>query len=422
MNAIVPHSPITQLEDQITELAAHISAATWRLLTLIREYDLRSGWNCGGTKSCAHWLNWKCGIALGAAREKVRVAHALAGLPQISAAFREGRLSYSKVRAMTRVATPQNEDYLLMIARHGTAWHVERLVSRYRRIGRLEAREQLAGREVSLHRDSDGSWVLRGRLTPEQGERLQQALDAAADELPRDEDDDTPTRRRADALETLAEAFLSARARGGDRRSSGGDRYTLHVHTRVDELKDAGDVSAETPRRQSCDCGVVHWLETEHDHALNIGRRSRTITPALRRALERRDGGCTFPGCTAHRHVDAHHIVHWADGGETALENLVLLCRHHHRLVHEGGYAVSLTREGEKRFRRPDGTPIAPGPDARFRGNAFSLWAAHRRDRLAIGPGTLPSNWRGERMDFGMAVDTLLARETGVSKRPTPET
>lgn len=158
MNAIVPHANVTQstvmqstvrsLEDQITELAAHISAATWRLLTLIREYDLRSGWNCGGTRSCAHWLNWKCGIAIGAAREKVRVAHALAGLPKISDAFREGRLSYSKVRAMTRIATPANEDYLLMIARHGTASHMERLVSRYRRVGRREAREHLDCREL----------------------------------------------------------------------------------------------------------------------------------------------------------------------------------------------------------------------------------------------------------------------------------
>ena len=165
MNAAVKFANLQTLEDQITELAAHISAATWRLLTLIREYDLCSGWNGGGTKSCAHWLNWKCGIALGAAREKVRVAHALANLPQINDAFREGRLSYSKVRAMTRVATPENEDYLLMIARHGTASHMERLVRSYRRIGRLEAQEQLSRRELICYIDDDGSYVIRGRLT-----------------------------------------------------------------------------------------------------------------------------------------------------------------------------------------------------------------------------------------------------------------
>jgi len=122
---------ISALEDQITELAAHIHAATFRLLELVREYDECEGWGGKGLISCAHWLNWKCGIGVGAAREKVRVAHALKDLPQISLEFRHGRVSYSKVRAMTRVATAKNEDYLLMIARHGTAVHVERLVRNY---------------------------------------------------------------------------------------------------------------------------------------------------------------------------------------------------------------------------------------------------------------------------------------------------
>jgi len=407
MNAAAPISTAQTLEDQITELAAHISAATWRLLALIREYDLCSGWNGGGTKSCAHWLNWRCGIALGAAREKVRVAHALADLPQISAAFREGRVSYSKVRAMTRVATPENEDYLLMIARHGTASHMERLVRSYRRVGRLEAREQLSQRELSCYIDEDGSWVIRGRLTPEQGERLLLALDAAVEEIPRD-DEQTIAMRRADALEGLAESYLNT----GTGDSSGGDRYTVHVHTRVEDLQEAGDVSAETPRRESCDCGVVHWLENEKGQALDIGRRSRNITPAIRRALEHRDGGCSFPGCTTHRHVDAHHVVHWADGGETKLDNLVLLCRHHHRLVHEGGFGVSLSTAGEKRFRYPDGRVVPTGADTRFRGDVFSLHVGHRRERLGIGPQSLPPNWQGERMDLGMAIDGLLRRDT----------
>lgn len=408
MNAAVPLTTSQTLEDQITELAAHISAATWRLLALIREYDLCSGWNGGGTKSCAHWLNWKCGIALGAAREKVRVAHALAELPQISEAFREGRLSYSKVRAMTLVATPENEDYLLMIARHGTASHIERLVRSYRRVGRIEAQEQLSRRELSYYIDDDGSFVIRGRLTPEQGERLMQALDLASDAVPF-EDEQTPTMRRADALEALAESFLSKGA--GD--SNGGDRYTVHVHTRVEDLKAAGDVSAETPRRESCDCGILHWLENERGQALDIGRRSRNITPALRRALEHRDGGCTFPGCTTQRHVDAHHVVHWADGGETKPGNLVLLCRHHHRLVHEGGFGVSLGASGEKHFTDPVGNIVPTGPDTRFRGNVFSLHTMHQRDELDIGPATLPPLWHGESMDMGMAIDGLLSRDGG---------
>ncbi len=407
MNAIVSISTARNLEDQITELAAHINAATWRLLDLIREYDLCRGWNGGGTRSCAHWLNWKCGIALGAAREKVRVAHALAGLPQISAAFREGRVSYSKVRAMTRIATAENEDYLLMIARHGTASHMEQLVRGYRRTGRAEAQQQLGRRELTWHVDADGCYVIRGRLTPEQGERLLQALDLAAEDVPADEDA-TPAMRRVDALEEITESFLARGA--GD--STGGDRHTVHLHTRLEELQEAGDVSAETPRRKSCDCGVVHWLENAHGQALDIGRRSRNITPALRRALEHRDGGCCFPGCTSHRHVDAHHVLHWADGGHTRLDNLVLLCRYHHRLLHEGGFGVRLTMAGEKRFTYPDGSAVPTGPDTRFRGNVCALKFANR-SQTEIGPETLPPRWLGERMDLGMAVDGLLRRESG---------
>ena len=410
MTAALPATALQILEDQITELAAHINAATWRLLALIREYDLRSGWNGGGTKSCAHWLNWKCGIALGAAREKVRVAHALAGLPRVNEAFRIGSLSYSKVRAMTRVATPANEDYLLMIAQHGTAAHVERLVQAYRRIGRDEAQAQLENRKVTGYVDEDGSYVIRGRLTPEQGERLMLALDAAVNAMPRD-DDLTPARRRADALERLADSYLSGRE--GD--SAGGDRYTVHVHTQAADLAaaviDEQDVSAETSRCAACDCGVVHWLENDRGQALDIGRRSRNIAPALRRALEHRDGGCTFPGCTTRRHVDAHHVVRWADGGETKLDNLVLLCRHHHRLVHEGGYAVDLLASGEKRFRDPSGTVVPPAPDTRSRGNVLTLRQCHEREQLPTSAATLPPYWQGERMDLGLAVQGLLRRD-----------
>ncbi|MBS3746623.1 MAG: DUF222 domain-containing protein [Wenzhouxiangellaceae bacterium] len=175
-----------QIESEITELAAHIHAATYRLLELVREFDEREGWGGPGLKSCAHWLNWKCGIGLGAAREKVRVAHALKNLPEISDAFRRGMVSFSKVRAMTRVAMPENEEYLLMIARHGTASHVEHLVRQFRKVKRIEALEHENRRhmlrELNWHIDDDGSYVIRARLTPEQGERVVKALEAACDE------------------------------------------------------------------------------------------------------------------------------------------------------------------------------------------------------------------------------------------------
>ena len=160
--------PLETLVAQITELAGQLNAATHRWLMLIAEFDARKGWNDGALKSCAHWLNFKVGLDLGAAREKVRVAHALAGLPAISDAMARGQLSYSKVRALTRVATPPTEDYFLDIALHGTAQHVERLVRYYRQVEQREAlsreEHQQQTRELSYWFDTDGSVIFKARL------------------------------------------------------------------------------------------------------------------------------------------------------------------------------------------------------------------------------------------------------------------
>lgn len=432
--AQTPPRNLSILEDEITELAAHINSATYRLLTLINEFDERHGWSGAGLKSCAHWLNWKCGINLGAAREKVRVAHALPVLPQISSALRSGRISYSKVRAMTRVATAQNEDYLMMIADHGTASHVERLVRNYRKVKRSEAlkrdNQHHALRELNWHIDNDGSYVFKARLSPEQGARIVQAMDTAMTTIKeehRNTVEDVPAEtpvaaRRADAFERISDHYLTSEQSSKEWVVKGGDRYTVHLHTDMNTLQTDGDgvesklasggsVSAETSRRLACDCGVVHWLENADDKALNIGRRTRSIPSAIRRALDCRDGGCRFPGCTARHHVDAHHIRHWADGGETRLNNLLLLCRHHHRLVHEGGYSLALGVSGAAVFTMPNGKLIPYGPDTRFRGNVFALTTENQREQVEIGAGTLVPLWHGDDMDDGMAVEGLIRRE-----------
>jgi len=357
---------LADLGDEITELAAHLDAGEYRFLVLIEAFDREEGWSGTGIASCAHWLNYRCGISIGVAREKVRVARALPQLPLISEAFSEGRVSYSKVRAMTRVATPNNEDALLNVALHGTAHHVERQARLYRQVKRREAlaAENLrhTQRELSWHVDDAGCWVFRGRFTPEQGAVISQALEAAmaiqfregrdepaevADEIERGEvcqpgAAEPVAQRRADALERMATAYLAAPESG----AGGGDRYTVHLHTDLETLKEDGrgaeaelevgdrccHVPAETSRRLTCDAGLVQWHETAEGEPLSVGRKTRTIPPAIRRALRRRDGGCRFPGCSATRFVDAHHVHHWADGGETCMDNLVLLCRRHHRL------------------------------------------------------------------------------------------
>jgi hypothetical protein len=156
---------------------------------------------------------------------------------------------------------------------------------------------------------------------------------------------------------------------------------------------------------------LIHWQETADGEPLNIGRKSRTIPPAIRRALHRRDGGCRFPGCSATRFVDAHHVQHWADGGETRMENLTLLCRRHHRLVHEGGYGLEARPFGGFVFTRPDGKVLPDTADGRSRGNFGEIRDANRQNGLEITPGTAVPRWSGEQMDGSLAVLALIQRE-----------
>ena len=439
------HERVIKLErmaDGITELVAHLDAGTFQLLKLICEFDKNEGWSGPGIQSCAHWLNWKCGMSMGPARERVRVARALPGLPGISAAFREGKVSYSKVRAMTRVATSSNEAALLQVALNGTATHVETQVRLYRKTKRLEALEQEnlrhGHRELSWYIDDDGYWVFKGRFTAEQGALLQKALEAAGDQLfdeqlyvPEDVaseiadnvplDQTTPepvSQQRADAFARVVEGFLA----GVSNDQSGGDRYMVNIHTDIETLKEDGNgaeseledrchVPAETSRRMACDCSIVHWHEDKQGEPLNIGRKTRSIPPAIRRALKRRDQGCRFPGCTCERYVDAHHIQHWADGGETSMDNLVQLCKIHHRLVHEAGYGVQIVAGKGVVFSLPDGKIIPRGPDTHSRGNVVAIKSGNRKNGLKITPGTSIPEWYGDQMDHGMAVDMLLECE-----------
>ncbi len=162
------HQDNHQLASEITRLAGHINAANFRFLSLLARFDKQGGWSGAGVRSCAHWLEWRCGIALGAAREKVRVARALEGLPKICAAFGRGELSYSMVRALTRKAEPATESYYLYIAEHGTVSHIEQLVRKHDYVEKLQSanREELQyeARQASCYRDDDGCWVVKARL------------------------------------------------------------------------------------------------------------------------------------------------------------------------------------------------------------------------------------------------------------------
>src|SRR5262245_38310795 len=282
---------IADLANEITELAGHLNAANYRFLTLIAEFDRREGWSDSATQSCAHWLNWQCGIDMGAAREKVRVAHALGTLPKISSAMEKGELSYSKARALTRVACAKTEEYLLEMALHGTANHVEKIVRYFRRCKEAEELSREAAQQVNractYFWDEDGSLVLKARLPAEAGAMVLKALESAMAEVPNETEDPAADvmnygkpatvphhTRRADALALVAESFVAH----GSAAMSGGEKHQIVVHVSAEtlrnheagrcEIEEGTGVSAETCRRLACDCSLVHISEDQRGSPL----------------------------------------------------------------------------------------------------------------------------------------------------------
>lgn len=423
------------LRHQIVELAGHLNAAHYRFLMLIAEWDRRKGWSDGATQSCAHWLNWACGINMGAAREKVRTAHALENLPLIAAAMQRGELSYAKVRALTRVACPKTERTLLQYALHGTAEHVERIVRDYRRCKEAEelSREaqQHASRALSWFHDSDGTLLIRARLPAEAGQLFIKAITAACEEVAeRDVSAETPSVKsklhssacKADALAAVAETFLAH----GAAALKGGERHQVVVHVDAETLRDstAGrcqfehgpSMAAETARRLSCDCSVVPIIENESGEPLSVGRKTRSIPPAIQRALNARDRGCCrFPGCPNTRYLDGHHIKHWAHGGETKLSNLLTLCKFHHRQVHEGNVVVQVLDEGAVRFVTPDGRSFdsALSNYTQPVGDWHSLVTTHDQRGLHTDDHAAMTRWDGKPYDHSFAIAALIYRWRG---------
>jgi hypothetical protein len=319
--------PLELLEREISELAAHIHAATCRWLVLVAEYDRREGWAEWGCKSCAQWLSWRCSLASSSAREQVRVARRLAELPLITAAFGRGELSYSQVRAMSRVATPEVEESILELARFATAAQLERMLRAYRGVVERELspdeRTHGASYLVCEH-DEDGSVRLRGRLPAEEGAVVIAALEAVRDSMragmcasagAEPDGASTPNGHKsasaeappsnAAALVLMAETVLA----GGVVERSPAESYQVFVHVDAEglaagdggaQLEDGSPLHPETARRLACDASIVRILERD-GRPLSVGRRTRSVPPALRRALQTRDHCCRFPGCTQRR-------------------------------------------------------------------------------------------------------------------------
>jgi len=433
------------LGDEIAALAAQLEAGEYRLITKIGQFDAQGGYAREGALSCAHWLSYRVGLGLGPAREKVRVARVLPKFPLIAQAFEAARVSYSKVRAITRVATPENEALLVDMATSAPASVLETLCRRFRGVVQVEREtpeEADERRKVVVHHTDDGRLRLSVELDADEGARLLAALDAArvdvsaemprsfhaSAETPRTYDVSSETlRTRADALMVLVESFLAE----GPRSRTGGTPTEVRLHVTEDELQDGGGfienagctgVSAETSRRLACDAAVVEVVEDAAGRAVRTGRRRRTVPAGMRRALEIRDQRrCAFPSCTHTRFLDAHHIQHWSDGGATELDNLVLLCRRHHTFVHEVGYRIERDAQGTQ-FVAPGKRPIPMRPPLPESPSApvEKLAEAHAEHGLSLGELSLmPQHWDGARADHAWIVGVMAQQTFGVGRPMT---
>jgi hypothetical protein len=380
MNAtnLITRRSLDQLETDIISLSSRMNSMEYEFLVLLREFDLRQGWKAYLFNNCATgqpllWLNMKCGMAPGTAREKLRVANALFDLPQTSTAFQTGDLSYSKARALSRIATPTTEEHLLDFALKTTAASVDRHCMELRNVQRhastQDANRVHENRHLSCSPHSDGSVTLSVELPKETAALVMRALEMAVPQLEakdvyEGEEVNAPRgasgllQQQADALVELAKSYLAG---GNDKATCSADHYQVTVHVDENALRGALDIETksdlpiETVRRLCCDSSLVISTDDESGKTKDLSRKHRVVHPSLRRKLVSRDKGCRFPGCTHEKWLAAHHVVHWADGGETTAENLVMLCSKHHRLLHEGGFEIKPGAEGQWHFRNASG-------------------------------------------------------------------
>ena len=420
--ATYAHLDDDQLLDEVVTWSGRVAAGEAHLLGLIGEVDRREAWAGQGLLSCAHWLSWRTGLGLVAAREKVRVARALEELPDVHQAFGEGRLSYSQVRALTRVAARDDQDRWIDVARSSTAGQLERLVRGVRRARKVDedARdpERAAWRVLATKTyDDDGSAVYRIVLPAEQAAVVDAALEAARAELARAA---VPTDASAEATPpqaaTLGDALVELARVGLDQASPAVRRRARPALTaQVDPLTGWGRLrdgellpptSLATVMRTLPGRGGTVRLRPLTDADLrrhDLGRRQRLPSAALRELLGTIDGeSCRFPGCTRRRRLHAHHVRHWADGGTTDLANLLLLCSRHHTLVHAQGFSLEIHEDRRLDVATRDGVPVLRLPQLPWR-SPDELDPLHR-----IGADTLPPDHLTARVDLDYAVTVLL--------------
>src|SRR6476646_8717967 len=472
-----------ELEERLCVLAGTLAATESEFLLLVAELDDRGLWGRPGLRSAAHWLSWRLGMTLGAARERVRVGHARRQLPTSATAFGDGRLSYCKVRALTRVATPETESELLEIGLGTTGAQCERVVRAWRTVLTAEtsARSQL-GRSMHRRAEADGSVVYTLRVAGDDAPVVDAALGLARAAVLDDEGrpvetpeetalaaeitcDPPAVRADADAFLLLAESFVAAGGPTGKR----GDGLEVVLHAELTTLlaatqpdpqpardetasdqpaphepapepaSTAGGRGTRTPGRagvrspsgqplltatalrRMCESSVRVFLTAPDGRPLDLGRKVRHATKKQRRVLHlRHDGHCGYPGCTQRRRLVPHHVHWWTHGGLTDLDNLLLLCPTHHRAVHEVGYTVRALGNGTFSFARPDGTPVPETPQVEPLPTRPNPFTG--APMVGLAPWRMPEpTWGGEHLDLAHLIDGMAANYINASGRHLPD-
>jgi hypothetical protein len=421
------------LGEEIATFATRIDIAEHALLTRLRIFDAHEAWGNQGARTCAEWLSWRTNLSIKAAREKVRVARALGSLPKIDELFGRGELSYSKVRAITRAATAQSEQHWIDVALHASASQIEKLARAYQRVMGDEASRDPMDlpqdqRRFVRRSDTAGGMVrIEMQLTPEEAAVVWSAMNSALDQAPAGASSATPQcpdrrrleleEQRASAVVDLAQAYLQHQPR------TLGSSYEMVVITTPDHLQrgpdgvggylpDGTPVPLHIARMLACDGARVDVTLGRDGELLDVGRRTRAIPSAIGRALWLRDGGCRVPGCGRTRHMHAHHIKPWAEGGPTRLSNLVLVCSGHHRMIHEGRLESRIC-EGKIVFVDGRGRAM-PAVASKGAGEGLEELERFLRDTdLYIDASTAPT-WDGRRVGIAEALDWMLLAERGL--------
>ena len=357
---VLDEVPLERLEEEISGLASRIAAATAVWLVWVAAYDRRKGWVSWGAKSCAHWLNWQCGMSPRSAREHVVVARKLERFALVRETFLAGELSYSKVRAICRVVEPENEADLIDMAKLTTASQLDRVVAKMPKPDDSGEGKAPLLSDVSFSQNGDGTMTMTVTASVAEMMVVKKAVTTASssviDREHVDGESKSDTITRLGGMKAIRSRTACEILSGTADRVRGADATVLVVAD-IEALNGSDPAAESTIENQRVDSAVVERLccdakiqtvvQDAEGSDLATGSEQRIVPRRLRRLLERRDHGmCQFPGCESEHRLHAHHVVHWAKGGPTELWNLILVCGFHHHQVHEGGWNIESTDAG----------------------------------------------------------------------------